>query len=113
MVGGGLAILTGLGIGGYTGYKFLEGHDDTRRTFEAFEGRVNAKLVERALGNRDLDGRSIRSTAAGKRDFEWGSKIRFQGCLVRTFHLTLSPFFAGERLISAHTVVIVGGWSEL
>jgi hypothetical protein len=29
-------------------------NNNTRRTFEAFEGRVNAELVERALGVHDL-----------------------------------------------------------
>ena len=43
----------GTGVAGVAGYNAL--NNNTRRTFEAFEGRVNAELVERALGGHDLD----------------------------------------------------------
>jgi hypothetical protein len=33
----------------------LKGSNHTKRAWEAFEGRANAELVERALGEYDLD----------------------------------------------------------
>jgi len=42
---------------GATAYTLFGHPDGTKRTFEAFEGRANAELVERALDDHDLDKR--------------------------------------------------------
>jgi len=52
-----LVAAAGLGLAGM-GTFLVEGvssHNSTKRTSEAFEGRANAELVERALGDDDLD----------------------------------------------------------
>jgi len=53
--GAGAAGLSGVvATGSYLGLKD-NNKNNTKRTFEAFEGRASAELVERALGDRDLD----------------------------------------------------------
>jgi len=47
--GGGAAIATSIEHSGQSS------QNQTKRTSEAFEGRANAELMERALGDHDLD----------------------------------------------------------
>jgi len=53
---GSTAAVLGVG-GGVAAYGAIhnQNQNQTRRTSEAFEGRANAELVERALGDHDLD----------------------------------------------------------
>jgi hypothetical protein len=56
LVAAGLVGAGAAATGGYLLYDFeFKDHNKTKRTFEAFEGRAKAELVERALGDHDLD----------------------------------------------------------
>ena len=58
-VWGGLIALMAGDAAGNTVFAHIESEkssqNNTKRTFEAFEGRANAEVLERALGDHDLD----------------------------------------------------------
>jgi len=49
------AAMTGIGISVGLNQMKKDQNNSTKRTSEAFEGRTNAELVERALGDHDFD----------------------------------------------------------